>query len=291
MIGAARTTGAISITNALPAGLGCAIGIDLPVEARVRLTRGGTAPEPTIEILEEARTPLVEAALRDAISAYFPETHAVATLVLRSDIPPARGLKSSSAVSTAILLATARAAGRDPDALEIARRSAAVGVRCGVSATGALDDALAGLVPGFVLADNLRGEVLRRWNVEPELGVALYVPSLPHPPSPDMRAAFAGERPRGELAARAAYEGDWARAMQLNSEIVERTMGYRYEGLRRRLEAKGAVASGVSGLGPALAVIAPTASLAVLVHEFPADDAWRSVVSFARSMTGEARSA
>lgn len=281
MIGVARTSGAISITNALPTGLGCAIGIELTVEAGVTLSRDGPSGEPALRIPEECRTSLVETSLREALSAYFPGSDARATLSLRSEIPPSRGLKSSSAVSSAIVLAVARAAQREPDPLEIARRTVSIGVHSGVSATGALDDALAGVCSGFVVTDNLRGEVVRRWEVDPGLGVALYVPPGKHPPSPEMRAAFSRQRERGETSARAAREGDWIRAMRLNTELVEQVMGYSYDRLRRRLEEKGAAACGVSGLGPALAVIAPAQRLPEIVREFPSDGAWRSVVSFA----------
>ena len=282
MNGAARTYGAITITNALPTGIGCAAGIELPVEVGVTLATDRTKGPPTLEIPSDCHTPLVEEALRLALARYFPDHGAVARLTLRSEIPLARGLKSSSAVSTAILLAVARATGRDPPPLEIGRHSADVARRVGVSATGALDDALAGLEPGFVVTDNVRGEVLRRTDIDPGWGVALYIPSQPHPPSPNFASAFSASRPSGEVAARAALDGDWTKAMRLNTEIVERTMGYAYREIRDRLGAHGAIASGVSGLGPTLATIAPTARLPDLLRELPSDGAQKLIVGFTR---------
>ncbi|HEY1197980.1 MAG TPA: shikimate kinase [Thermoplasmata archaeon] len=283
MSGTARTFGAITITNALSTGIGCAAGIELPVEARVTLTTDGSKRPPMLEIPRDCHTAVVEEALKVGLSQYFPEPGAVARLALRSEIPVARGLKSSSAVSTAVLLAVARAADRNPTPLEIGRHSADVARRVGVSATGALDDALAGLEPGFVVTDNVRGEVLRRTDIDPGWGVALYIPSQRHPPSPNYVSAFSCERASGDLAARAAMDGDWTKAMRLNTELVERTMGYSYREVREHLRGHGAIASGVSGLGPTLATIAPLGRLRDLVRELPSDKAQKLVVPFTRT--------
>ena len=95
----------------------------------------------------------------------------------------------------------------------------------------------------------------------------------------------------GEQAARAALDGNWPRAMQLNSELVERTMGYSYRPLRERLLREGAIACGVSGLGPTLAAVAPTAKLAHLLAELPQDRADRRPISFLRGSPMEVTAA
>lgn len=287
MIGVARTNGAISIVNALPTGIGCSVGIGLEVEARVEV-HASSGPGPHAPRFVGADpTPLIEASLATGLATFFRDPTTTASLRLRSSVPTARGLKSSSAVSTAILWATARAAGRSPAPLEIGLLAAEVGRKTGVSATGALDDALASLNPGFVVTDNARGTVLRRAEVEPETGVVLYVPQSSHPPSPALKVAFAKEKAAGAVAARAAVEGDWRGAMRLNTEIVERALGYSYEAMRERLRTHGALASGVSGLGPTLATIAPTPRLDELRDALPHDDAQRLVVPFARRSTEE----
>ena len=283
MKGNARTFGAITISNALPAGIGCAAGIELPVDAEVTLTFDGSKEPPKIDVPRECRSPVVEESLRVGLSSYHPTPGTVAHVSLRSEIPVARGLKSSSAVSTAVVLALARASGEQPSPLEVGRKAAEVGRRVGVSATGALDDALAGLEPGFIVTDNRRDEVLRRTEVDPDWGVVLYIPPRRHIPSPGLARAFVRERPSGEQAARAAMDGDWAKAMRINTELVERAMGYPYRELRDRLRERGAIASGVSGFGPALAAIAPVARLSDIVEALPDDDAEKRLVSFSHS--------
>ncbi len=280
MIGTARSHGAITITNALTTGFGCAVGVDLPVEAAVEITPARAGAQPRLRILSGSRSRLVRESLRTALATYLGRSNVEATLAVRSEVPVARGLKSSSAVSSAVLLAVARACGRTPSALEVGRLSADVSQRVGVSATGALDDALAGLGPGFVVTDNARRELVLRAEVEPSWKVVLYIPSGQHPPSPQLRSAFAKERRAGEQAVRAAMAGDWPRAMQLNTELVERTMGYSYGDLRRRLRDLGAIASGVSGLGPTLAAIGPSERIPALLAELPADPSQTRVVPF-----------
>jgi shikimate kinase len=73
--------------------------------------------------------------------------------------------------------------------------------------------------------------------------------------------------------------------MRLNTELVERTMGYSYRTLRNKLEQRGAIASGVSGLGPTLAAIAPTSHLSRLAGQLPDDGAERKLVSFVAAPT------
>jgi shikimate kinase len=236
-----------------------------------------------------SRSPVVDESVRAGLAHYYPGTGVVASVSLQSEIPTARGLKSSSAVSTAFILAVARAAGREPGPLEVGRHAADVGRRTGLSATGAFDDALAGLEPGFVVTDNGRDSVLRRSDIDPAWGVLLYIPPDPHPPSPGLVQAFSRERDAGERAGRAALDGDWATAMRINTELVERTMNYSYRSLRERLVRRGAIASGVSGLGPTLAVIAPTARLPDLAELLPKDRAEKRLVPFCRNSSNGGR--
>lgn len=281
MNGRARTFGAITITNALATGIGCAAGISLPVDAEVAVEPDESSAAPTLEVSPESQSPVVEESARVGLSHYRPAIGGRVRVSVHSAIPPSKGLKSSSAVSTAVVLALARAAGLEPSPLEVGRCSAEVGRRVGVSVTGALDDALAGLEPGFIVTDNRRDEVLRRTEIDPDWGVVLYIPRKPHPRSPTLAPAFAKERAFGERAARAAMDGDWVNAMRINTELVERAMGYSYRSLRDHLRDHGAIASGVSGFGPALAVIAPSDQLENLARELPKDDAEKRLVRFA----------
>ncbi|MCI4372498.1 MAG: shikimate kinase [Thermoplasmata archaeon] len=272
-----RSSAAVTVVNALPTGVGCAIGIQRFVTASAELS-----PDRSFSVdctPTEAATPLLTASVRAALVRFGMGDERHASIDLRSEIPIGKGLKSSSAVSTAIIRAVARAGGLNPPALEVARLAAEVGRAVGVSATGALDDALAGLRPGFQITDN-REEVLLAEGM-PESGwtAVVYVPHGVHPPAPSLRSDFEAAAPEGRRIAEAALAGRYAEAMRLNSELVEHILGYEYAELRSRLTAAGAEGVGVSGLGPALAALVPRDRAAEVLACLPSDSSDRFTVA------------
>jgi len=283
MRGVGTSRAAISVVNALPLGIGSAIGVEWPARATVHTREG---PPRTTILPRAARTPLVRATIRRAMEKFGGRSPCAIRLLVSSTIPSARGLKSSSAVSSSVALAAARAFGQDPSPEEVAGLAAEVGRATGVSATGAFDDALAGLLPGGVVTDNRSDRLLSKFCLEPGLGVAVWFPERRHPPSPDLLARFRRERGLARTAADAVLDGDWTRAMEVNSSLVERVMGYRYGPLHAAVERAGAVASGVSGLGPAFAAVAPTERLPAILRRLPSTGRRRSLRVFTASSRG-----
>ncbi|MGI0071255.1 MAG: shikimate kinase [Thermoplasmata archaeon] len=287
MHGVGESTAAITIVNALPTGVGCAVGIDLRVRAEVDLHPAGSHGKWDVRIDAETRTPLVIESVGRALRQFAPGSSGSGALAVRSDVPPARGLKSSSAVSSAVILAIARATDARADPADVARLSAEVSRSVGVSATGAFDDALAGLVPGVLVTDNAQTELLQQFPMPAELEVALYLPPGTHRPSPEWAAAFRAESERGRSAATRALRGDWTGAMRENTELVERIIGYDYEPLRTELLRHGAVASGVSGMGPALVAIAPRSRVRELLEVLDPAPGDRRAVAFSTGLAAE----
>jgi len=255
MKGSATAHAAITIVNALPTGVGCALGISLAVRATATLTRTGTSAAHDLDLDPASDSPLVREAFREAVERVEPGASWHAQLAIDSEIPPARGLKSSSAVASAVGGAVLRALGRDLPPLELARLSATAARRVGLSATGAFDDALAGLSSGFVITDNREDQLLRSAPVDPNLDVALWVPPATHRPSPEWRLAFERRAAESRAALEEAANGRWAEAVERNTALVEEVMGYDYRELRARVLEHGAMACGVSGLGPTLAAL------------------------------------
>jgi len=290
VIGTARTTAAITIVNGLPTGFGCALGVALPVRARVVLEPAPAGQEPSLRFSRGAATPVVRETLRLAIDRYAAGGPWNADLHLRSEIPPARGLKSSSAVATAVALATARAAGREPPDLEIARLAAGAARTSGISATGAFDDAIAGLRSGFCLANNRTDELVRHGPVDPRWRVSLLVPGGRHLPSPEWKRAFERRAADSTRAVDAALEGRWWEAMAINSELVEEVVGYAYATLRADLASRGALGSGVSGLGPAFAAISEPPHEAEVLGAMPKERGTVRALSVATEADREDRS-
>jgi shikimate kinase len=280
MHGVSRTSAAVTVVNALPTGIGCAIGIERYVRATVDLERATDAEFECVP--PAAATPVVLASLRAALRRFGPGDPMKCVLHLSSDVPAAQGLKSSSAVATAAIRALARAAGSEPTPITVARLAAEAGRQEGVSATGAFDDALAGLRPGFVVTDNRKDELLIAASPDPSWKAVVYLPRGTHPSSPGLRAMFERVAPGARVAVDHALAGRFTEAMALNTELVERLMGYDYHGLRERLASNGAVAVGVSGMGPALAAFVPMDRAADVISALPRGTGDRFSVHFTR---------
>ncbi|MHB1434675.1 MAG: shikimate kinase [Thermoplasmata archaeon] len=262
MRGVGRATGAMTFLNALFTGIGAAAALPIGVEVRAGFGAGAAPDAPP--------GPLVARAVESALAEWgSPGTDPIRVEV-RSDIPPGQGLKSSSAVASATIAAVADLLDVHPAPLEIARRSARVGRAAGVSATGALDDALAGLVDGVVVTDNRQDRWIGTHPVPEEWGAVVYAPDRPHPPSPALVDRFARYRPKAEPIERMVRHGDLIAALNANGELVESAMGYDYAPIRAALRDAGAVAAGVSGMGPALVALGPADRLASIGAGLPA---------------------
>lgn len=260
MRGVGEATGAITVVNALPVGIGSAIGIELKATATVELEHG--VPQGGFRCTPpESDTPLVRAAVELATASLAAHEVALTALTIRSEVPPAKGLKSSSAVASSICRAIFDAVGAPAEPLATARLAAKIGRSSRTSATGALDDALAGLCGGLVVTDNRADRLLAARPLDPDLHAAVWVPAGNHPAAPTLAERFAFERAASESAVDRVLGGAWPEAMELNSGLVERALGYEYAELRADCRRAGAVASGVTGLGPAFAAVAPAARI------------------------------
>ena len=280
MHGVGTATSAITFVNALPTGIGAAAGVDLKVRVEVTIDRDASGGRSITIRPGSSDTPVVRTTLRESLEqAGLAERRGV-EVSIDSEIPPAAGLKSSSAVASAVARAVDDAVGLSPAPEEVARRTAGASRRAGVSATGAFDDALAGLTGGVVVTDNSSDRILRIHPLPPHLGVVLWIPPGRHPPSPGEAARFRAPDPRAQRAVDSALGGQLWEAMRANTELVESLMGYDYAELRDRLSLHGALAAGTSGLGPALAVIGPSEQLSRLAQELPASSGERRITSF-----------
>jgi shikimate kinase len=251
-VGRGTSWGGISFLNGIPTGVGATGAIRLPVEVTVEPAGGEErAPEGMDRLVQESLLALRE----DGTG----PTDAIPRVRVRSAIPQGQGLKSSSALSVALLRALFAQEGRPgPAPEELAALSARTCRAAGLSVTGAYDDALASARGGLVVADVRDGRALRVDDPPPGLSVLVWLPGGTHPEVASLRQRWNGVHPSEALAAETqARAGRYLEAMELNSQVVERTLGYPWGELRRRLREEGALAAGVSGNGPALAVLVP----------------------------------
>lgn len=251
MIGRAACRGAATIVNAIPTGRGAAFGITLETDAEVVLLGEGDplrfrGPADGEDLAGRS----VAAALKSAgLGALGAEVR------VESEIPISRGLKSSSAASNAIVLATTRAAGAAVVDSRVIDAGVDASLEAGVTVTGAFDDAAACYLGGAVVTDNRQRRILARGRVDPSLSVIVHFPELMIPKSRVKDLDFGPARPMAEEALKLALAGDYAKAMEVNSRACSKVLGLSEE-VAEMARAMGAVASGISGTGPATVVLA-----------------------------------
>jgi shikimate kinase len=267
--GLGTASGAVTIVNALPTGIGCALAVNLPVRAEIELRAVEGIHSHRIQFERACDTQLVREALAAGLARFTPGATFSGEVRIDSEVPTSKGLKSSSAVAGALLRALSSALRQSRSTEELGRLAADVAQEIGLSATGAYDDCIAALRGGVVITDNTHRVILRSPSFPSGLQTILWIPPESHPPSPLLRERFRKESEAGRAAVDAAREGRWSDAMTLNTELVERVMGYDYRGLRGELLEQGAVMCGVSGMGPALAALAPAAKVEAVAARLP----------------------
>ncbi|KYH39917.1 MAG: Shikimate kinase II [Candidatus Bathyarchaeota archaeon B26-1] len=253
--GRAVAYGAVTIVNAISCGLGAALGVRLKTEAEVRLTnepgrivgRILSDPEESTILIESVVNRVLEHfGLKDEYGAYVETT---------SNIPIARGLKSSSAAANAIALATASALGETLDDVTLVNLGVDAAIDAKVTITGAFDDACASYFGDIVITENMSRRILKRVKAE-DYTVLIHVP-------PEKSYTAKSDVKRMKLIAKEvasvhgiALRGEHWQAMTINGILYSSVLGYDTSIVIEALSA-GAIASGLSGKGPAVASIVP----------------------------------
>ena len=253
MIARAEVHGAVSIVNAIASGRGATVGIGL--EVRADAERAG--PPGRIDIRADSRSissRLVESTVRRvAPPGSLGEAGGTGIRVsLRSQVPTGYGLKSSSAISSAVALACSRLLGAEMGDDDVVLAGVEASLDAGVSATGAYDDACGCYYGGFAVTDNAARSIARAEPAPPGLSAVVFVPRSRRRGRP---AALAGRRADFERAWEMARDGDYWGAMTLNGRAAAPALGSDPR-LVDRLLAAGALGASVSGNGPAVAAIA-----------------------------------
>lgn len=238
----ARVNGAITVVNAIASWKGAAIGIEMEVFAKANASS---------ELSVYPEDPLVVEAVKEALR--FTDGEGI-ELEVRSNIPIGWGLKSSSAVANAVVLAVLGAYGMRVKLIEAIRLSVRAARKAGVTITGAMDDAAASMLGGFVMTDNARDELLMRLPL-PELEVVILLPSeeKARPTSlvdPSRISKYSSVTDSlFKLLPRSIWE-----VMSLNGMLYSELFGFKVGPALRALEL-GALGAGLSGTGPAIAAV------------------------------------
>ena len=256
----ATTHSAISVVNAIPAGKGVTIAIEVPCTVRASFVIR-KKNERRIKVLSKTSDPhtLVEKSVEYALShlrANIPGS-AQLRIQINSKIPTAVGLKSSSAVSVATTKAVFGLLSKDSDWRSILKSSCTASKDSRASVTGAYDDASASLLGGMAFTDNSKFKLIKHSKVPKKLGskIAILVPKERKMLTSRVNASsFEKYRVESLHAFDLAMNGDFASAMLLNSIIQCATLRYSMGPVSSAL-VEGANAAGITGKGPAIAAV------------------------------------
>ena len=246
--------GAATIINAIATGQGAAFGVDLWTKAQVKLTDDPGVVEGEITSDPAENTLLIEKTALRVLCRFKAEKTFGAKIKTFSNIPIARGLKSSSVAANAVALATVAALGKSLDDLEIVNLGVEAAFDAKVTVTGAFDDACASYFGGVVITDNQKRSLLLRTSLPEGLSVLFHVPPKKAYTADSNVSRLQTVAPLVKVAYKEALGANFWTALSLNGLIYSSASGFDPSVALDALNA-GAVAAGLCGKGPAVTAV------------------------------------
>ena len=246
--------GAATIVNAIALGKGAAFGVDLWTKAEVRLTEEPQVIKGEITSDPAENLVLIERTVPRVFQHFSVEKRFGAKVKTWSNIPIARGLKSSSVAANAVALATVAALGKTLDDLTVVKLGVDAAFNAKVTVTGAFDDACASYFGGAVVTDNLKRKLLKRVPLPEDLTVLFHVPSTKAYTADSDINRLRTVKPLVKIAYKEALKGNFWAALSLNGIIYSSALRYDTSVALDALAA-GALAAGLCGKGPAVTAV------------------------------------
>jgi len=169
----ATVHGAVSIVSAIANKKGATLGIELKVEVTIETSEGKG-----IEIQSENRSlssRLINKTIEKIVSKKHLEKNKM-VITINSEIPTGYGLKSSSAISSAIALACAKIFKPKLTDKQILVAGVDASIESKVSITGAYDDACSCYYGGFNVTDNGKRKRVEFERVPSNLIAVIFIP-------------------------------------------------------------------------------------------------------------------
>ena len=246
----ARATvhGAVSLVNAIANKKGATLGIDLKVIAEIE-----TSPGKGITIKSENKSlssRLINKTIEKIVSKKDLEKNKI-IITLDSEIPTGYGLKSSSAISSAVALVCAKIFKPKFTDQQILLAGVEASIETKVSITGAYDDACSCYYGGFNITDNAKRKRIHFEKAPSNLIAVIFIPK---------------NRKRGNLKnlkiLSSVFENAWELARKTNywesmiiNGLATASILNSDPKIITNLIEKGALAASVSGNGPSIAAI------------------------------------
>ncbi|MEM3463746.1 MAG: shikimate kinase [Candidatus Bathyarchaeia archaeon] len=246
--------GGATIINAIATGKGAAFGVKLWTKAEVKLTDSPPIIKGEIVSDPAENTILIEKTVNKILRYFGLADKFGAEVKTWSNIPIARGLKSSSAAANAIALATVAALGKEVDDLTVVNLGVEGALEAKVTVTGAFDDACASYFGGIVITDNLKRKIIKRLEAPENLTVLFHIPKNKVYTSSVNVQKTRAIAPLVKIAYKEALKGNFWQALTLNGLIYSSALGYDSSIVLDALMA-GATAAGLCGKGPAVTIV------------------------------------
>lgn len=246
--------GAATIINAIAIGKGAAIGVDLWTKARVEITDKHGIIESQITSDPTENPILIEKTVLRVLEQLKLQEKLGAKVKTWSNIPIAKGLKSSSAAANAVTLATKAALNEELDDLNIVNLGVDAAINAKVTITGAFDDACASYFGGIVVTNNFERRILKNFGIGDDIVVLFYIPKGKAYTKNSNVRKMKRIAPLVKIAYKETLKGNFWAALTLNGLIYSSALGYNPNIAIEALMA-GALASGLSGTGPAVTAI------------------------------------
>jgi shikimate kinase len=241
--------GAATIVNAMATKKGAAFGVDLYTKASVELTNEPQIIETEITSDQGENPVLIQKSITTVLKRFNLEKEVGARVKTWSNIPIARGLKSSSTAANAVVLATLGALGESLEDLEIVKLGVLAAFEAKVTITGAFDDACASYFGGLVITDNLNCKLVKQEMLTEDYAVLFQVPpKKAYTINADINN-FSALEPQIETAYNMVLNGHPWEALTLNGQCYSSAFGFDVNVAIDALNA-GAKAAGLCGKGP-----------------------------------------
>ena len=240
--------GAVSLVNAIATGSGAAVGIDTFVKTTLEVKEGTG-----IYITSDNKT-ISSRLINKVIQNSVPKKQLEKTrleLDFQSNIPTGYGLKSSSAISTAVSMACSKAFQRKFTDKKILKIGVESSIQTKVSLTGAYDDACACYYGGFNVTNNYKRSLVLRHPAPNNLQAIIFLPKSRKRGNLKKLKNF---KPAFEKAWELAKNGDYWNASILNGIATSSILNSNPELIFKLIE-KGAIGATISGNGPSIMAI------------------------------------
>ena len=240
--------GAVSLVNAIATGNGAAVGIDTFVKTTLEVKEGTgiyiTSDNKTIS------SRLINKVIQNSVPKKQLEKIRL-ELDFQSNIPTGYGLKSSSAISTAVSMACSKAFQRKFTDKKILKIGVESSIQTKVSLTGAYDDACACYYGGFNVTNNYKRNLVLRRPAPNNLQAIIFLPKSRKRGNLKKLKNF---KPAFEKAWELAKNGDYWNASILNGIATSSILNSNPELIFKLIE-KGAIGATISGNGPSIMAI------------------------------------